>query len=353
MRLNVMITASGSSVAKGIIKSVKLSSLDCNIITTDHTPFAAGLYTGKAGYIVPLAKEDGFIDSIIRICQDESVDVVLIGTDYELKKFALGKDTIESKTDAFVMVSDKKTVDIADDKWLTHKFLEGTLLPTIPSSLEDGAWDLVEKVGYPLIVKPRIGDSSKKTNIVNSSTELERALEEAQSDDNPYSDKGLGPIVQKYAGEENEEFTSTTVTLDGNCAGVLSMKRKMRFGGHTSVAMVQENPGIDRIIKEAAERLSPLGPCNFQSRVIGGVPYIFEINCRFSGTTPFCAEIGFNTVEASLRHYVLETEIQELKFRRGVFLRYFNEMFVPQETIDAMERDGSVHDPDAFHNTAF
>ena len=41
---------------------------------------------------------------------------------------------------------------------------------------------------------------------------------------------------------------------------------------------------------------------NFQLRLdAAGVPKLFEINARFSGTTPFCAELGMNPVEDYLK----------------------------------------------------
>ena len=133
MKLNIMVTAAGSAIAQGIMKSLKMSSLDFGLITTDTHPYAAGLYRGKAGYIVPLACDPNFIDEIIKICNKENIDCIFIGTDYELLKFAENKKRIEKETNAKVVVSSPEIIKIADDKWLTHKFLVENALPHIPS----------------------------------------------------------------------------------------------------------------------------------------------------------------------------------------------------------------------------
>jgi carbamoyl-phosphate synthase large subunit len=347
MKINILITATGSAIAQGIMKSIKLSGIDCNIIAADTQPYAAGLYRGKKAYIIPLAKDPGFIDKIIKICKDEDIHCIFIGTDYELLKFAENKTRIEKETNAKVMVSTSEAINIADDKWLTHKFLVKNNMPHIPSVLPEDMDQLINECGFPLIVKPRIGDSSKDTFVVKNKQELLEKLEymNKASTSNKFLASRTSPIIQKYLPNDDEEFTSTTLTFDNKCYGVLSMNREMRFGGHTTKAIIRNFPTVDRHIKEIAEKFNAFGPANFQSRLIDGVPHVFEINCRFSGTTPFCAEVGFNTVEAALRKVIFKEEIQGLKFKEGVILRYFNEMFIPLEEIEKLKLDGFIENP--------
>jgi len=355
MKLNILVTAAGSTIAQGIIKSIKLSSLNCDIITTDAQPYAAGLYRGKAGYIVPLAKSTDFIDEIIKICNKESIHCILIGTDYELLKFAENKERIEKETNAKVIVSSPKIIKIANDKWLTYKFLADNNLPRIPSALYQDLNGLIEQEGFPLIIKPRIGDSSKDTYIVKDKKGLKEKLSFLfnKKADNKYLSQKPELIIQKYLPNEQEEYTSTTLTFDKECYGILSMKREMRFGGHTTKAIVDDFPEVNNEIKKVAEILDALGPCNFQSRLFNNTPLVFEINCRFSGTTPFCAEIGFNTVEAVIRHTVLKEKIQELTYKKGVILRYFNEVFIPQSEIEQVKKYNFIKNPKSEINKIF
>lgn len=355
MKLNVMVTAAGGAIGQGIIKSIKMSTLDCDIISTDTQPYAVGLYRGKAGYIVPLAKAPDFIDEIIKICNKEDIHCILIGTDYELLKFAENKKRIEKETNAKVVVSPPEIIKISDDKWLTHRFLADNNLPHIPSVQHHDVDKLIDEEGFPLIIKPRIGDSSKDVYVVRNKKELHEKLSLLVNKDaeNPYLSQKVEPIIQKCLENEQEEYTSTTITFDKKCYGVLSMNREMRFGGHTTKAIIDDFPVINKTIKKIAETLNPFGPCNFQSRLVDNIPLVFEINCRFSGTTASCAQSRFNTVEASIRHIVLNEEIQELTYRKGVILRYFNEIYIPSEEISKIKMNGCIQNPVSEVNKAF
>lgn len=344
--INLIVTATGSAIAQGIIKSIKSSSLKCRIITTDTQPYAAGLYRGDAAYLVPLAKDPGFIDKIISICKKEDIDGILIGTDYELLQFSKNKRRIEKETNAKVIVSSPEVIKIANDKWRTHDFLVKNNLPYIPSSKSEKVEELVDTVGFPLIIKPRIGDSSKNTYVVYDKKELEEKLKLIYSSyKNIYLDGQIDPIIQKYIGKETEEFTSTTLVFDHKCYGVLSMRREMKFGGHTTKAEIEDFPQVKKTIKEIAEKFNPYGPCNFQSRLINDIPYIFEINCRFSGTIATCSQLGFNTVEASIKKVILNQEIPELKYKTGVMIRYFNEVIIPWECITKIKKNKYLQNP--------
>lgn len=346
-KLNIMVTSTGGAIGQGILKSLKLANLNCDIIATDAYPYAAGLYTEKAGYVVPLAKDPGFIEKIIKICKKEKIHCILIGTDYELLKFAENKKRIEKETGTKIIVSSPEIIKIANDKWLTHKFLVDNNLPHIPSVLHHDVDKLIETEGFPLIIKPKIGDSSKDTYIVNNRKELQERLFFLldKKQDNIYLAQQSQPIIQKYLINKQEEYTSTTINFDNKCYGVLSMNREMRLGGHTTKAIIESFPKINRAIQKVAETLNAFGPCNFQSRLSNGVPLIFEINCRFSGTTPFCAEVGFNTVEATIRHVVLGERMQSLTYKKGVILRYFNEIFVPRSEIEKVKKDNYIKNP--------
>jgi carbamoyl-phosphate synthase large subunit len=76
----------------------------------------------------------------------------------------------------------------------------------------------------------------------------------------------------------------------------------------------------------------------------------FEINPRFSGTTSVRAQMGFNEVEAALRHFVLGEPVPTLKDAgRGVALRYWNEVYVSPESFREIARLRELPDPRAEH----
>ena len=95
--------------------------------------------------------------------------------------------------------------------------------------------------------------------------------------------------MQEYI--QGGEDTCGTITRDGRCPGSIVMKRPSRRR-HVQAFVVEDprfhaRPGGGR-------RLRPFGACNFQLRLQDGVPLIFEIDARCSGTT-YCRTLaGFN-----------------------------------------------------------
>jgi carbamoyl-phosphate synthase large subunit len=85
-----------------------------------------------------------------------------------------------------------------------------------------------------------------------------------------------------------------------------------------------------------------------QLRLVDGRPVPFELNVRFSGTTPMRVQLGFNEVEAALRHFVLgEDELPLADVEEGVVLRYWNEMYVSSEAAAELQDGGELKDPRA------
>src|SRR5207244_11100230 len=86
-----------------------------------------------------------------------------------------------------------------------------------------------------------------------------------------------------------------------------------------------------------------------QLRVVEERPVPFELNVRFSGTTPVRARFGFNEVEAALRHFVLGQDDVDLpRVTSGVALRYWNEMHVAEPAVEQLRCEGRLPDPSRF-----
>ena len=102
-------------------------------------------------------------------------------------------------------------------------------------------------------------------------------------------------------------------------------------------------------VRRIADKLKPRGPCNVQLRMSSKGPVCFEINVRFSGTTPMRTYYGFNEVEAALRHFVLNEPLADFPIiREGVVVRYWNELYLAPEAVHNLEREGQLHEPMQF-----
>jgi len=298
-----------------------MSGLEPEIVSVDPSPLSAGLYWADARYLVPMASEQNYMESIEAIIDEELPDALLVGTDVELKLFAAHRVRLEKHWPMQVIVSDPSMVSIADDKFLTYQFLKASGFAPPESRLADSAHELVERFGFPLVVKPRNGARSVGFLVVTTKEELDEAL-------NGINDM----VVQEYLSNDLGEFTAGTLTFEDHCQASIVMRRDLR-DGNTYRAYTVDDSGIDAQVRAMAEAFGAYGPANFQFRLDRGIVRVFEINCRFSGTTPLRALAGFNEVDLVLRHVLLGDPVTQPQVQDLVLLRHWEETVVTPEDL--------------------
>ena len=319
--MKVLVTGAGALLGQGIIRSLRLSSLEAEIVAVDPSRYGVGLYWADRSRRIPLAADPAFMEALRGILTDERPDVLLVGTDPELPIIAPHRQSLRTELGVAAIVSDPRVVAIADDKYLTFRFLREHGLPYPDSALPDEADALVERVGYPLIVKPRIGARSLDVVRVDTPSELRSALAAVP-----------GAMVQEHVSTAEEEYTAGVVSFPGQNGAAIVMRRHLR-DGNTYRAFVVQEPELDDFVLNVARVLQPYGPVNFQFRLDAGVPKIFEINARFSGTTPLRARAGFNEVEMAIRYVLSGTPIQQPVVQPVSFLRYWDELMLDNATL--------------------
>lgn len=341
-KLNVLVLGVGGNVSQGILKALSNSDLDCRIVGACVTPYAAGLYMVDAAYVSPYASDPLFVDWLYDICRKEKIDAVLTGVEEVLTVLAGHKDDLRKQTGALCIVSTPAQLLIGRDKLLTCQWLQQKAFnyPEFADAADASAVDrLVDLVGYPLVVKPRKGKSSEEIVIVQSAEDLKR-IKFRQ-----------GYVVEQYLGTEEDEYTvGCFCDKAGAVRGTIVMRRRLCCGT-TAWAEINNNA----LVREEAQRivaaLKPMGPCNVQLRVSNGKATSFEINVRFSGTTPLRAHYGFNDVEIALRHYVLGEPVKDLPvLTSGVAMRYWNEIYVDPQAFHEAVKKGHF-DPTAYHTS--
>jgi carbamoyl-phosphate synthase large subunit len=337
--LTVLITGVGSNIGQGIMKAVNSSSLDARLVCTDIEPLSAGLFRCDSGYVVPPVRSPDCLDTFMEIVRKESVDAILTGSDPETLFFSLHKEDIESKTGAKVIISSSEVVKTFQDKWLAARFFEKTGLghPKTLAPENSTIEEIKASMAFPLVVKPRAGAGSRNVFIVRSEEELAHALSTADE-----------PIVQELV--QGEEYTSGLLfDRDSQLKGIITMKRDLSFGT-TYRAQASDFPEVKSHLLQVAGELSELGaigPMNVQFIFSGNRLYVIEINPRFSGTTAFRAQLGFNDVEASLNHFVLAKPASELVPSEGVVMRFWEEAYITKEDMDKIRANGHTEGPTA------
>lgn len=309
-----------------------------HLVTADPDPRAAGHWLGDAARTIPLAKDPRFIDELERLCRAEKIDLLFVGTDVELALFAANKARFAA-LGTKVVVASPRVVEIADDKWLTAQFLKENGFPFPRTALANDSAScraLAKDAGFPLFAKPRRGARSVGARVVKTEAELEALLA-------PSSDL----VVQEYLPDDPGEFTAGAVgAVDGSIGGVVVLRRDLR-DGNTFRAYHDGSDRYEARIAQIAKALGIEGPSNFQFRVKNGEPVVFEINARFSGTTPLRSLFGFNEVEAIVENVLTGRPITRPALRAGAVLRVWSDIFVQPDQLSSFTKDGALEHPSA------
>ncbi|QXB86682.1 ATP-grasp domain-containing protein [Acinetobacter lwoffii] len=322
--INVLVTGAGGGVGQGIIKSLKLiNDLKISIITADMSELAAGLYGGDYSYIVPAANHPNYFDRIKEICINENISFYFPGTDVELIQCANNYESLKNSLGVTTFVSPFNVIEIADDKYKTIKFLEENGF-NFPKTFLPHQIDL-ESLEFPLIIKPKIGYRSIGVHLVKN-------IQEALSAINSLKD----PIIQEYI--DGPEYTCTIAIFGDNQSEVLCLQRDLR-AGDTFKAFPFKSEKIENYVRDIALKIGIQGSCNFQLRTNSvGEPYLFEINSRFSGTTPFCSYLGFNPVEFCLKSALNLQYSSEIDYEK-IVLRHWTEVLVSKQNINDLRNN--------------
>lgn len=323
--IRIAVTGGGALLGQGLIRSIQLGSLKAHIASVDVSPLSAGLYWGDEAFLVPPAKSANYLDSIRALLARSRPEILLIGTDVELGPLAQARHELEHEFGTRILVSSPEVVAIADNKFATARFFVEHGFPapaSVMASNREGIESLVVEHGFPLIVKPCVGARSYGVSVVRDRSSLEYALAHVENG-----------LVQECVGDDGQEYTASGLYFDGRCDAVIVMRRDLR-DGNTYRAYTVKDEALELLVKRWTEALKPHGPANFQFRIDKyGVPKVFEINGRFSGTTPLRAHAGFNEVEMCIRRILWDEPIVQPEVRSLTILRHWSEtVVVPERT---------------------
>ena len=291
--MNVLVTGAGALLGQGIIRSLnQMNDLELKIHTCDPNFRSSGHFIGDHAHHIPFANHADYLSKLKEIIQKNDIKIVFVGTDTELPLISMQQDKIEKEFGVKIVVANEKVIEIANDKWKTAEFLKNNGFPypySVLSSDKKGVDELKEKDAFPYFAKPVDGARSKGIVKVENQDIL---------NDITASPNNL--VIQEYITDEEGEYTSGCLVLGGEVKAVVTLKRDLR-DGNTYRAFYEKLFGkYDKFISDVAIKLGVDGPCNFQFRIRNGEPVIFEINARFSGTTPLRGFFGFNEVAATV-----------------------------------------------------
>lgn len=339
--ITVLILGVGGNVSMGILTALRMSSIPCRIIGACISPESLGLYYCDAAYISPYAADDSFTPWVVNLCNKENVDIIFTGVEENVIALESHRDYLTTHTKAVFVASDYKHLKIGLNKYETAMWLKehGCNYPQSanmnnPQEVEA----LISSVGFPLIAKPNSGKGAVGIFVANSKKDLE-------------SIERKDYCLQQILGNEKEEYT-VACYMDKRCKQqeILIMHRKIMHGT-TFMAEICQDEAIYKECRKICDEFKPRGPLNIQMRKHNGKPICFELNVRFSGTTPIRAKWGYNDVEAMIKEYLFDEKVKLQPQKEGKVYRYYNEAFIDINMQNQLANKGFINDCTQYSNT--
>lgn len=347
-KIRVIVTAvGGSAVGYHILESLKLVPNRYYIVATDMSAFAPGLYEADKAYIVPGAKEKGYIQTILKLAKKEKADVILPGSQPETMIIAKHEKTF-LKYGIVPIVNPYNLIKECFDKDALALLLNKCNILT-PCTVPIKSPQDVNILKFPIIIKPsKDSTGSKGVHIVKNYDEFERFFEELNM-------KKVDFLAQEYVGSEQEEYTvGTVVGWDGRIIDTIIMRRYITgvskgeeriINGKSYVlstgcsqGFFVNQPDVKECCENVCKKIGARGPVNIQIRRGKEGLYVFEVHPRFSGSALIRALVGFNESHVLIQEALGLKRYKTIPHKLGrMVMRKFGTVMVDTKMYDKMK----------------
>lgn len=310
---NILISGASGIVGYGILRSLKNSGRDFNLIgTTIYEDSVAQAFCDVFEKAVPTSNEH-YIDWLLSTIYKHNIDLIIPGIEADMYKWLDHQQEIE-KSGTNILLNNKELIMLCRDKWVFYESLKRSGMQyAIESSLENDIDVLVNKFGLPFLLKPRSGFASKGIVYVSNKDILNLHKEKI----------GKELMAQPIVGNVNEEYT-TSAFCDGKggFGPYMTLKRKLSKEGFTEKAEVEQPDGIHLALSGLCHHFMPLGPTNFQFRVHEGGLKLLEINPRISSSTSIRTAFGYNESVMAVDYFLDNKWPKQPEIKKGKAIRY-------------------------------
>jgi len=329
----IMVTGSGSFCGINIIKSLK-STKKYKIITTDIFPNSVGVFCSDKGFLVPKESEDGkFIDNLLKICKKEKVELLIPGFDSEIPYIYNARSDFEV-LGTKVLIGNKLLNEIGWDKYKLSLFLKKNQFPHLKSFEIIDKDRALNELSFPIVLKPKSGWGQRGFNMINNINEYNFYINNIVNPENY--------MIQEFIDDKEGEFTnSVSVAMDGDILGCICMKREL-VKGNSRLITIDEYPEVKKQMIAIVKEIGSPGPINLQCRLKNGVPYVFEINPRFSTTNSVRAASGYNEVELLVDHFITGKKKYITNYKKLTAMAYLNYAFIKSESLNEFKKQKST-----------
>lgn len=348
--LTVMLTASGSDFAPGIVKCLKQNGeREITVVGGDISNDPSNLYVVDKFYQIPPATANHYAEAIADICQEEHVDILLPQMSSELPKYLENLNLFQD-IGTIVSMTRSSNVNIANNKLKLFDFIKENGIPTPKyCAVHDmkSFRKAVRTIGYPekpVCVKMtelsgsrgiRVIDESKSkfelfihekpSSVFVSYEEMKEILAEAER-------AGCFPELMVMEYLSGDELNVDMLAEDGRVLYIAGRRDPVMLMSISQESVLEYDERADRISRMLVDKLKLDGNLGFDFKYDSeGNAQLLEINPRIDATVSIMAAGGLNLPYLRVKQ-LLGEELPEVNVRYGTRLkRRYLETFTDAE----------------------
>lgn len=280
------------------------------IFAADMSDTAPALHEADESLQVPALVDDSYISTLLALCADNAIDLIISLNDVELPILAAHKNKFE-RQGTRLLLSSPEVIDICFDKLKTCEFLRNAQIKCPVTYYQlTSAEEAVENntLQYPLFVKPRWGSASMQIFRVDTAGELKLAYQMAQMQLQKtflkVDDALISESILIQEGLPGIEYGIDILNdLDGRVCSVY-VKRKLGMrAGETDKSEMVDIPELYELGERLGSELGHIGNLDCDVFFDGKSAAVLEMNPRFGGGYPFTHTFGANYPNRILHWY--------------------------------------------------
>lgn len=338
--INVFIPSGAGAPGFAGIQECLREDSNIRIISGDTNLNAYGRALSDRFVHMPPSNSDEFIDKLLEVCEEEEIHVGLPITTRELRPISSNIERLE-KYGTKWLISERKALEIANDKGRLHQFAKELNLPVPMGKVCKTREELM---GYAqsqfeqterLFFKPTIGNGSRGIGLITREIEsvanekmqfVSRTLDEWEKRIPEVLETPV--LVAEFL--VGKEYSVDVLMNQGDAITVVPRSRDKMVSGISVSGTFVENNEIIENSKRLLEALCLHGPIGVQWREDqNGTAKLLEINPRLQGTTSTLRHAGVN-IPLSAVHSALKLPFElskEIKWGNS-FTRHWKDVFL-------------------------
>jgi len=239
----------------------------------------------------PENKKEEFQKSLLKLLKNENYSLIIPLEEGTIKAIYPIEKEVRGLTN--YISTPEKIFDSANDKFKTLTIAKNLKIP-IPKSYcpktESDLKMISKKIGYPLIIKPKISSGSRGIMKVNNGSELIEKYSKV-------SKKYPSPIVQEFIPSDGKGVLAGFLLKKGKVIADFSYERLREYplsGGPGTMWLSNDNIEVKEYGKRLLEKLNWNGIAMVEFKLDKKIPKLMEINPRFWGSLALAIGSGVN-----------------------------------------------------------